>query len=235
VKKDIRTITSKRSSNNRERPVKYHIFKRITNMVLNMNGFSITLISISVIFGGIALVLACVGIGTPNWQSAQVIIDGQTYTISTANFFYACRSYANGTFASCGYRSTDRDIDQYYPIDARWNQTEWNQHLDNAAGLCIVGIVFIFLGTIATLLMIAGDWVTWIYLIGPICLFLACLFMLAGMAEGAYVLYYNDYSANLYQTAHLLTIFSFLISSITAGRLYTIPEMGDFGIPSREL
>ena len=44
----------------------------------------------------------------------------------------------------------------------------------------------------------------WMYLLGPVCLFIACLFMLAGMAQGAYVLYYNDYAANLYQTGHLL-------------------------------
>ncbi len=82
--------------------------------------------------------------------------------------------------------------------------------------------------------MINGDWVVWIYLIGPICLFIACLFMLAGMAEGAYVLYYNDYSANLYPTAHLLTIFSFLMSCIASGRLHTIPDFREFDIPERQ-
>jgi len=203
-------------------------------MALQTNGLSITFILISVIFGGIALLLACVGIGTPNWQSAHVTIDGQTFTINTANFFYACHFYTNGTLISCQSRSSDRNINQYYPIDARWNETEWNQYLDSAAGLCIVGIIFIFFGTITTLLMIMANWPGWIYLIGPICLFIACLFMLAGMAQGAYVLYYNDYSANLYQTAHLLTIFSFLISCIAAGRLYSIPEVKEFDIPVRK-
>ncbi|CAF0833095.1 unnamed protein product [Rotaria sordida] len=185
-------------------------------------------------FGGIALLLACVGIGTPNWQSNQVIIDGQRHTISTANFFYACNSYSNGTLISCKHRSSDRNINQYYPIDARWNETEWNQHLDSAAGLCIVGIIFISIGIIATLLMTVEGLPAWFYLFGPIGLFLACLFMLAGMAEGAYVLYYNDYAANLYQTAHLLTIFSFLISSIAAGRCYSFPNIGEFDIPLRK-
>jgi hypothetical protein len=204
-------------------------------MALNLNGLTITFISISIIFGGIALLLACVGIGTPNWQSAQVTINGQTYTISTANFFYACHSYSNGTFIGCNYRSSNRDINEYYPIDAVGNETQWNQHLDNAAGLCIVGIIFIFFGTLTTLIMIFANCVGWFYLIGPTCLFLACLFMLAGMAEGAYVLYYNDYSANLYQTAHLLTIFSFLISCIAAGRIYSIPDAREFEIPVRKL
>ncbi|CAF2537658.1 unnamed protein product [Rotaria sp. Silwood2] len=203
-------------------------------MILHNNNLSITFIITSVIFGGIALLLACVGIGTPNWQSTQVIIDGQRHTISTANFFYACSSYTNGTLISCKHRSSDRNINQYYPIDARWNETEWNQHLDGAAGLCIVGIVFIFLGTITTLLMIIEGLAIWIYLIGPIGLFLACLFMLAGMAEGAYVLYYNDYAANLYQTAHLFTIFSFLVSCISAGRRYSFPDLREMNIPLRK-
>jgi len=199
-----------------------------------MNALSITFITISVIFGGIALLFACVGIGTPNWQSAQLTIDGQTYTISTANFFYACRFYSNGSLISCEHRSSNRNINQYYPIDAPGNQTQWNQYLDAAAGLSIVGIIFIFIGTLTTLIMIVADWVGWIYLIGPICLFLACLFMLAGMAEGSYVLYYNDYSANLYETAHLLTIFSFLMSCIVAGRLHSIPDMRKFDVPVRK-
>lgn len=199
-----------------------------------MNGLSITFIALSVIFGGIALVLACVGIGTPNWQSTKVTIDGQTQTISTANFFYACRSYSNGTLISCDHRSSNRDINQYYPINAVGNQTEWNRHLDAAAGLCIVGIIFIFFGTLTALLMLLTEWVGWIYIIGPTCLFLASLFMLAGMSEGAYVLYYNDYAANLYQTAHLLTIFSFLMSCIASGRLYSIPDATEFDIPVRK-
>jgi hypothetical protein len=115
---------------------------------------------------------------------------------------------------SCLERSSNRNIFQYYPIDAEGNQTEWNQYLDTAAGLSIIGIIFIFFGIITTAVMIVRLPIQWIYLLGPMFLFLASLFMLAGMAQGAYVLYYNDYSANLYQTAHLITIFSFLISCI---------------------
>jgi hypothetical protein len=198
-----------------------------------MNTVSTVFISISVIFGAIALVLTCVGIGTPHWQSTRVTLNGQTQAVWTANFFYSCRLFPNGTSISCAYRISNRDINQYYPIDARGNQTEWNRHLDSAAGLCIVGIIFIFFGTMATLAMIPGNWALWIYLVGPICLFLACLFMLAGMAEGAFVLYYNDYAANLYQTGHMLTIFSFAMSCMAAGRLYTLPELSEFEVPER--
>lgn len=204
-------------------------------MDFNKNGFTITLICLCLVFGGIALLFACVGIGTPNWQVAEVIIDGQRHIISTANFFSACRFNPDGSLISCGYRTSDRNINQYYPIDARGNQTEWNQHLDSAAGLCIIGIFFIFLGIIASILMCVLNLATWLYLIGPVSFFLACLFMLAGMAEGAYVLYYNSYSANLYQTAHLLTIFSFLVSCISAGRLFSFPNQKDFDLPVRKM
>ncbi|CAF1044620.1 unnamed protein product [Adineta ricciae] len=199
-----------------------------------MKTLSTIFIAISVIFGAIALVLSCVGIGTPNWQTTYAILNGQTQPVRTANFFYSCVFYPNGTRIGCTSRVSDRNIGQYYPIDARGNQTEWNQHLDNAAGLCIVGIIFIFFGTVATLLMLPANWGLWIYWIGPTCYFLACLFMLAGMSEGAYVLYYNDYAANLYQTGHLLTIFSFAMSSVAAGHLYTLPEILNFEMPQRE-
>jgi hypothetical protein len=193
-----------------------------------MNNLSIVFICISTLFSVIAIALACVGIATPNWQVDRVLVDRETHIISTANFFYACHFAINDSLIQCGYRSTDRNIQQYYPIDARWNQTEWNRHLDGAAGLCIVGIIFIGLGAVGTVLMFLGARFALICLIGPILLFLACLFMLVGMADGAYVLYYNDYSANLYQTAHLLTIFSLFISCIAAGRIFTFSKENDF-------
>ena len=200
-------------------------------MPSTINGLSVCFVATSVFFGVVALILACVGIGTPNWQVTNAVVDQQTFTVATANFFYACRLYPNNTLINCTSRSSDRNIQNYYPIDARWNQTEWNSHLDNAAGLCVTGIVCIFLGTVATILMLIGRRLVLIALFGPILLFLACLFMLAGMAEGAYVLYYNDYSANLYQTGHLLVILSFLISCIASGRLLSFPQTTDLSLP----
>ena len=48
-------------------------------------------------------------------------------------------------------------------------------------------------------------------------LFVTCLFMLAGLAEGTRVLLYNGYAASVYQRAHLLTTFSLLISALVGG------------------
>jgi hypothetical protein len=190
-------------------------------MVLKLNTSNLVLVSMSVIFGAIALALACIGIGTPNWQITSAnMTNGEMYTISTANFFYACRLNSDGEVLSCGQRSTNRNILQYYIINARGNESELNLHLNTAAGLSIIGIIFIFFGTITTLLMFCGDRAAWIFLIAPSYFFLACLFMLAGLAEGARVLEYNGYAANLYETAYLLTIFSFLINTIVAGRLF---------------
>jgi hypothetical protein len=71
-----------------------------------------------------------------------------------------------------------------------------------------------------TLVMIFVNRPSWILYLPPTILFIACLFMLAGMAEGARVLYYNDYSVNLYQTSHLLTMLSLFLSSIAAGHIH---------------
>ena len=189
-----------------------------------MKHSNIVLVSISVISGAAALTLACVSIGTSNWQTTSTnTTDGQMYISNTANFFYACRFDAVGDVISCNQRSSNGDLLEYYMITARGNQSELNLHLNVAAGLSVLGIIFVFFGTIATLLMFNGDRVPWIFLVAPSFLFLACLFMLTGLAEGARMLLYNGYSANLYETAHVLTIFSFLISAIVGGRLFDPP------------
>jgi hypothetical protein len=92
--------------------------------------------------------------------------------------------------------------------------------MQNAGALCIVGIIFLFFGTLTTLIMTIVYFQTWITLIPPALLFLASLFMLAGMAEGSRYLFYNDYSANLYQTGHLLTMLTLFLSAFTAGRIH---------------
>ena len=186
---------------------------------MSFNGLNFSLITISGIFSLSALVLAAVGIGTPNWQVTEATINGETFIVRTANFFYACRLNTNGVADNCISRSADQNIQRYYPIDARWNQTEWIRYLDSAAGLSIIGIIFLYFGACASLFMLIPNRFLWISIFSPIFLFFACLFMFAGMASGANILYYNGYSANLYQTSHLLTIFSFLISCIVSGRL----------------
>jgi hypothetical protein len=186
------------------------------------------LISISVIFGAIALALACIGIGTANWQTTQGnTTSGQSYISSTANFFYACNYTTTGDVVNCASRTINSDIQQYYLniSNKTGSQAAWSTHLNTAAGFYIIVIIFILIVTITTLFMFIGDRAEWIFLVAPSYLFLACLFMLAGLAEGSRILLYNGYSANLYETAHLLTIFSFLISSIVAGRLFRNPPV----------
>ncbi len=68
--------------------------------------------------------------------------------------------------------------------------------------------------------MFFSDRAEWIFLIALSFLFIACLFMIAGLAEGSRVHLYNGYAVNIYETLHLLTIFSFLISVVVAGRLF---------------
>jgi hypothetical protein len=192
-------------------------------MISQLNTPNLVLISISVISGAIALTLACVGIGSSDWQTTSAnSTNGQMYTDSTANFFYACLIDMDGD-TQCGQRSSDNTNIQYYMINATGDESDWNLHLNFAAGLSIIGIIFIFIGSLTTLLMFFGEKAAWVYLIAPTFLFVACLFMLAGLAEGARVLQYNGYAAHLYETAHVLTIFSFLISALLAGRLYDLP------------
>lgn len=174
---------------------------------------------IAVVFGLIGLVLTCVGIGTPSWQSDYVTSSDGTYTkTGSANFFYACPAYYNGTIINCTNRSPSLYGYSNYNSAFPWMK-DFNQRMQNAAALCIVGIGLLFLGTLATLIMAVIYLQTWYNLIAPVFLFLACLFMLAGMAEGSRYLFYNDYSANLYQAGHAVTMFTLLLSAFAAGRI----------------
>lgn len=97
---------------------------------------------------------------------------------------------------------------------------DYNLRMQNAAGLCIVAILFLTDGIIMTLIMALIPLSLWINLLSPAFIFLACLFMLAGMAEGSRYLLYNDYSANLYQAGHLFTMLSLFLSALAAGRIH---------------
>jgi hypothetical protein len=189
-------------------------------MALKPDSLSQKIAFITVAFGVVALVLTCVGIGTPKWYTVYSLVGtGVYYQSSTANFFYTCTFSTNGSTLNC----TNRDGSLYaypgYSTSYPW-ATDYYQRMQNAGGLCIVGILFLFLGTVATLVMALVYLQTWLNLIPPALLFLACLFMLAGMAEGSRYLIYNDYSANLYQTGHLLTMFTLFLSALAAGRIH---------------
>ena len=190
-------------------------------MVAQKNNISRILSLVTVAVGAIALLLACIGIGTPNWQTTYTLSSNQLQISSTNNFFYACVFNTNNN-VTCynrnasltGYVNTGFSSLIY--TYASNNDT--NTRLQNAGGLCIVGIAFLAFGVIVALIMTFVAVSAWFNLIPTGLLFLACLFMLAGLAEGARTLIYNDYAANLYQTAHLLTMLSFGLSALVAGR-----------------
>lgn len=178
-----------------------------------------TIAFIAVAFGAIALVLVCVGIATPNWQTTYVSSSNTSFYVGArTNFFYSCTFWNNGTLINC----TNRDNNLYgypgYSANNAW-MSDYNRRIQNAGALCIVGIIFLFFGTIATLVMALDYLPVWINILPPGLLFLACLFMLAGMAEGSRYFLYNDYSANLFQTGHLLTMFALFLSAFAAGRI----------------
>ena len=175
---------------------------------------------IAVAFGVIALILTCVGVGTPNWDAQYFSTTGGGYAkLVTTNFFYACVFDTNGGLQNCTNRGSSLYGYRGYVSSNPW-MSDYYQRMQNAGALCIVGIILLFLGTLATLLMAIMFFQTWVTLIAPILLFLACLFMLAGMAEGARYLQYNDYSAILYQAGHLLTMFTLMLSAFAAGRIH---------------
>ncbi|CAF1346761.1 unnamed protein product, partial [Didymodactylos carnosus] len=122
---------------------------------------------IATIFGAIALVLACVGVGTPNWQVTYTDPPNNTNVGSTTNFFYTCIININ-----CLNNNQLNTTSDYY------------NRLRNSAGLSIVGILFLAFGTIMTLVMALTNFY-YSHLSGPILLFLAALFMMAALAEGA--------------------------------------------------
>jgi len=166
------------------------------------------LVSTSVISAAFALTLASVGIGTPQWQINTINTTyGEILIVNTANFFYACRYNLAGEILECGERIRNRSISSYYRINT-------------AAGFSIIGLILIFIATVAIIFMFFGEKHQWIYLVTPVLLFVACLFMLAALAEGSQVLFSNGYSAYLYRVGHLLTIFSLLVNSIVAGRMF---------------
>lgn len=174
---------------------------------------------VAIAFGGIGLILICIGIGTPKWESTYVDIGSDSYALAyTANFFYTC-SFTNSTFNSCTSRTGNLTNYPRYSSTLPW-MTDYNLRMQNAAGLCVVGIVFLLAGLIMTGLMVFIKFETYKNLISPALLFLACLFMLAGLAEGSRYLLYNDYSANLYQAGHLFTILAFGISTFVSSRIY---------------
>ena len=172
---------------------------------------------LAAVSGAVALVLACVGVGSPNWEifytpSASGPSGNQT---GTANFFYACTNNWDGSEQNCTARTTSLTS---YGSTLAYNMYD---HLDNAAALSIIGIIFIFFGIVGAVIMSLRPVPAWLNLLAPGFLFVACLFMLAALAEGSRILFYNGYAANLYEAGHLCAMFSLFLCSIAAGRFHT--------------
>jgi hypothetical protein len=185
-----------------------------------LDGISLTFVIIAAVFGIIALIILCVGVGTPNWEStyASNSTNGSYSVTGTANFFYTCVVVSNSS-NNCTTRTTNLTGYPRYSSAYPW-MTDYNLRMQNAAGLCVVGILFLAFGIIATLLIAFIAFSPWTNLLSPALFFLASLFMLAGMAEGSRYLLYNDYSANLYQAGHLFTILALFFSGIAGGRIH---------------
>ena len=184
-----------------------------------IDSVSRTIAFIAVAFAGLALLLVCVGIGTPKWESQYTDTGLGTYALAgTANFFYTC-SFTNGSYNNCTSRTSSLTNYPRYSSIYPW-MTDYNLRMQNAAGLCIVAILILVFGLIMTLIMALIPLSKWWNLLPPILLFLACLLMLAGLAEGARYLLYNGYSGDLYQAGFLFTILALCFSTLAAGRIH---------------
>ena len=172
------------------------------------------------VFCFVALILTCVGVGTIQWY-----INGNANYVTTAvNYFSYCTYDATtGNQYNCSQRTAYAHplCDIVYPITTvATSNSDCHNRMRNAPALTIVGIILLAFGMILTLLMAFGILSEWfLNLIHGILLFLASLFMLAGLAEGARYMAYNGYSASLFETGHLLTILSLFLSSFAGGRI----------------
>ena len=183
--------------------------------------------AVAVVFGIIAIILASVGLGTPEWQSTYTHTTGSAQLASTNNFFYAC-SYSSGSLVACASRGSSFT---YYASSTNYlngllsKANDTSSRFDSASGLSIVGIILIGFGTVSTFLMIFLSKFIVIVILAPILFFLATLFMLAGLAEGSRVLIFNGYSANLYETGHMLTILGFGLCCVAAARFQALKSV----------
>lgn len=185
-----------------------------------VDSLSRNVLIVALVVGVIALILVSVGIGTPKWESTYASNGaGSTVLTGTANFFYTC-SFRNGTFNNCTDRSSKLTGYPRYAASSSSLMRDYELRMQNAAGLSVVGILFLAFGLVATVLLMFLPMYAWINLISPILIFVACLFMTAGMAEGARYLLFNDYSANLYQAGHVLSMLCLFLSAFAVGRVH---------------
>ncbi|CAF1245280.1 unnamed protein product [Didymodactylos carnosus] len=177
---------------------------------------------LAVIFASIGLLLLCVGVGTPSWN-IDYDSSGTTPKWYTT-FYYTCYATNN----TCWYNQYLSSIVNYYeqPLTQSTGvSTDYYVRLRNAAGLAMVGLLLIPFGLIAAIFLsipsrqfkaFSGR----LNLIAAFLLAIAALFQGAALCEGQHQLYYNGYSANLYQTGHALTICAIPLCAFVAGKIY---------------
>ncbi len=164
----------------------------------------------AVVLSLIAIILACIAVGTPSWQILYSDAPNNTVALTTTSYYYMCYAI-NATCTNYGYSS------------------ESYLHLRQASGLAIVGILFVAFGAIATYILVIHSFDDSSNIkdnrhrdleifSGPFLLFIGTITMLAALAEGSRSILYNGYSANLYQTAHVISIFALLASAYVSGR-----------------
>ncbi len=166
-----------------------------------MDAFSRILIILASFFSIAALTLSIVGLATNSWYYYQDSNGNTNYY----NLFTQCNGTVKNGSSVCTdiSRGTDFGVGTLY-----------------AAAFLVVAICLLGCGMLVTLLMNFVQLTGLLVFIAPILLFIAALFMVATFAEGSRVAMFNSYSANLVQTAHVLTIFSMGIIAFAGGRLH---------------
>jgi len=175
-------------------------------------------------FASVGLLFLCVGVGTPNWYVTYV--SGSGYLIaSSVNFYYACTNSTNCAsnpyWVGLGYPYTG--YPNTSPLISGVPSTDHFTHLQNAAGLAIVGLLFLAFGTIAAVVLAIRPKIYGAGFNGLACAVLFCiaaLFERAALSEGQRQMVFNGYGANLYQTGHAFTIAAVPLSAYVAARLH---------------
>jgi len=155
-----------------------------------------------------ALTLSIVGTATYYWYYNQ----DSTGAALFYNFFTLCTGQILNGSSNCF------DMPRNTPLGLG---------TQNAAGLLVVALCLLGLGLLITLGMNCIQLTGILAFIAPIVLFLAALFMVGALAQGSRVTTYNNYSANLVETGHLLTIFSMGLIAFASGRLHIQYYSGD--------
>lgn len=159
------------------------------------------LIIIASFFAVAALALCIVGIATNSWYYNE---DTSGNTLNY-NLFTICTGNTKNGSSSC------LDMPRSTLLGAATL---------NAAALLVVAICLLGCGMIVIVAMNFVRFTGALVLIGPLVLFLACLFILAAFAEVSRMSTLNSYSAILVQTGHISAIFTLGIIAFASGRLH---------------